>query len=67
MTIEEQLQSVQKAISAIESGGQEVDIEVNDNRRRVVRASLKDLYEREARLKMAIKRQGGGSVYHAGY
>ncbi len=64
MTPEEQLASVQKAIAAIESGGQEVEIEVNQNRRNVVRARLKDLYEREAKLKMAIRRQNGGSIFH---
>ncbi|HYX36790.1 MAG TPA: hypothetical protein VE954_27090 [Oligoflexus sp.] len=64
MTLEEQLASVQKAIAAIESGGQEVDIEVNQNRRNIVRARLKDLYEREAKLKMAIRRQNGGSIFH---
>lgn len=65
MTLEEQLESVQKAIAAIESGGQETDIEVSDNRRRVVRGRLKDLYDREARLQMAIRRRNGGSVSYA--
>ena len=63
-TLEEQLDSVQKAIFAIESGGQESDIEVNQNRRRISRAELKDLYRRESQLKMAITRKnGGGSRY----
>ena len=65
MTLEMQLDSVQKAIAMIESGGQEIDIEVNQNRRNVVRARLKDLYEREAKLKMAIRRQNGGGITHA--
>jgi hypothetical protein len=65
MTLEEQLDSVQKAIARIEEGGQEIDIEVNQNRRNVVRAKLKDLYERETKLKMAIRRQDGGGVIHA--
>jgi hypothetical protein len=64
MTLEEQLASVLKAIAAIEAGGQEIDIEVNENRRRVVRAKLRDLYDREAKLRMAIRRRDGGSVYH---
>ncbi|HET9239463.1 MAG TPA: hypothetical protein VFO10_19530 [Oligoflexus sp.] len=64
MTLEEQLASVLKAIAAIEAGGQEIDIEVNENRRRVVRAKLKDLYDREAKLRMAIRRRDGGSIYH---
>jgi hypothetical protein len=64
MTLEEQLASVLKAIAAIEAGGQEIDIEVNENRRRVVRAKLRDLYDREAKLRMAMRRRDGGSVYH---
>lgn len=62
MTLEEQLESVQKAIATIENGGQEIDIEVNQNRRNVVRARLKDLYDREAKLLMRIRRQNDGSV-----
>lgn len=63
-TLEQQLESVQRAIAAIESGGQEVDIEVNQNRRRVTRADLRDLYRRENQLKAAINRQNGGGVWH---
>ncbi len=65
MTLQEQLDSVQKAIARIEEGGQEIDIEVNQNRRNVVRAKLKDLYDRETKLKMAIRRQNGEGVIHA--
>ncbi len=65
MTLQEQLDSVQKAIARIEEGGQEIDIEVNQNRRNVVRAKLKDLYERETKLKMAIRRENGEGVIHA--
>jgi hypothetical protein len=65
MTLEEQLESVQKAIQAVETGGQETYVEVNQNRRDIVRAKLKDLYEREAKLKMAIRRQNGGAISHA--
>ncbi len=64
-TLEQQLESVQKAIMAIESGGQEVDIEVNQNRRRVTRADLRELYRRENQLKTAICRQNGGGIIHA--
>ncbi len=64
MTLEEQLQSVQRAIAAIEASGQETDIEVNQNRRRIVRARLRDLYDREAKLRMAIRRRNGRSMYH---
>lgn len=63
-TLKQQLESVQKAITAIEGGGQEVDIEVNQNRRRVTRADLRDLYRREYQLKMAIERQNGGGVVY---
>ncbi|MDQ3235511.1 MAG: hypothetical protein M3Q07_27185 [Pseudobdellovibrionaceae bacterium] len=62
--LEQQLESVQKAIAAIESGGQEVDIEVNQNRRRVTRADLRELYRRENQLKVAIERQNDGGVWH---
>ncbi len=64
-TLEQQLESVQKAIMAIESGGQEIDIEVNQNRRRVTRADLRELYRRENQLKTAIRRQNGGGIIHA--
>jgi hypothetical protein len=62
VTLEEQLESVKKAIASIESGGQETSIEVNQNRRDIVRPKLKDLYEREQKLKMAIRRQNGGGI-----
>jgi hypothetical protein len=65
MTPEEELTAVQKAIATILSGGQEVDIEVNQNRRRITRASLKLLYEREKELKALIRRQNGGGIIHA--
>lgn len=65
MTLEEQLDSVQRAIARIEEGGQEIDVEVNQHRRNVVRARLKDLYDREAKLKMAIRRQNGEGVIFA--
>jgi hypothetical protein len=63
MALEEQLASVKKAIAVIEEGGQQTDIEVNQNRRCVVRARLKDLYDREAKLRVAIRRRDGGSVH----
>ena len=62
MTLEDQLVSVQRAIALIEKSGQEVEIEVNQNRRDLVRAKLKDLYERETKLKMAIRRKNGGGM-----
>jgi hypothetical protein len=63
MTLEEQLKSVQQAIARIEENGQETDIEINQNRRRVSRADLRDLYRREAQLKLAItRRMGRGTV-----
>jgi hypothetical protein len=63
-TLKQQLDSVQRAIAAIEGGGQEVDIEVNQNRRRVTRADLRELYRREAQLKTAIARQNGEGVFY---
>ncbi|WP_218109935.1 hypothetical protein [Oligoflexus tunisiensis] len=65
MTLEEQLKSVQQAIARVEDGGQEIDIEVNQNRRRVSRADLRDLYRREAQLKLAITRRRGGGMVDA--
>ncbi len=63
MTLEEQLKSVQQTIARIEENGQEIDIEVNQNRRRVSRADLRDLYRREAQLKLVItRRMGGGTI-----
>ena len=63
MTLEEQLESVQRTISLIESGGQEVDLEVNENRRRLVRGDLRTLYRREWELKVAIFRKNGGGIH----
>ncbi|WP_218110307.1 hypothetical protein [Oligoflexus tunisiensis] len=56
---------MEKAIEAIEAGGQQVEIEVSGDRRRVHRANLKDLYLERRRLLMAIRRQGGEGVSHA--
>jgi hypothetical protein len=67
MTLEEQLDSVQRAIARIEENGQETDIEAGEhrNRTRTVRARLKDLYERERNLRLAIKRKRGGGMIDA--
>jgi multidrug resistance efflux pump len=62
-TLEEQLASVQKAIENVESQGQEAEIEVNGNRRDIKRANARELYRREAQLKMAIKRRDGAGTY----
>jgi hypothetical protein len=62
-TLEEQLESVQKAIENAEAHGQEAEIEVNGNRRDIKRANVRELYRREAQLKMAIKRRNGGGTY----
>jgi hypothetical protein len=56
MTLAEQLTSVQTAISAIESGGQEVTV----NNRTYRRANLQELYDREERLLTRIARESGG-------
>jgi hypothetical protein len=65
MKLEQQLRSVQEAIARIEEGGQEIDLEVNDHRRRVVRARLNDLYDRETKLKLAISRKRNGGMIDA--
>ncbi len=62
-TLEQQLESVQKAIENVESHGQEAEIEVNGNRRDITRANVRELYRREAQLKMAIKRRDGGGSW----
>jgi hypothetical protein len=62
-TLEEQLESVQKAIENAEAHGQEAEIEVNGNRRDIKRVNVRELYRREAQLKMAIKRRDGGGTY----
>jgi hypothetical protein len=61
-TYREQLDSVQRAIEAIESGGQEFDLEVNMNRRSVKRGDLKELYRREAFLRRMVSREGGSDI-----
>jgi len=50
---ETQLERVQAAIAKIESGAQEVEYEG----RRVKRADLKSLYEREAQLRSLVDKQ----------
>jgi len=61
-TLDDRLKSVEKAIAAIESGGQDAEIEVNGDRRRITRAAIKELYQERRRLVMAINRQDGGGV-----
>jgi hypothetical protein len=58
-TYREQLDSVQKAIEAIETSGQEADLEVNLNRRSIKRGDLKELYRREAFLRRMVEREDG--------
>lgn len=62
-TLEEQLESVQNAIEAIENGAQEYSI----NDRTVTKGDLEILYRREARLKRAIERDKDGSRTLAGW
>lgn len=58
-TYEEQLDSVQAAIAAIEGGAQKYEMDG----RTVERAELKTLYDREARLMRLVKRaQAGGGL-----
>ncbi|MBQ4361220.1 MAG: peptidylprolyl isomerase [Proteobacteria bacterium] len=60
-TLETQLERVQTAIAAIESGAQEYRI---DNRS-VTKANLAALYARESSLKAAIARRDGNNVLYA--
>lgn len=57
MTYQEQLESVQKAIKAIEEGGQSYTI----GNRQLNRGNLKELYTREKELRrlVAIENNGG--------
>lgn len=60
-TLETQLERVQKAIAMIESGAQEYSI----GRRKLTKADLKTLYDREASLKTAIINQNNSSRTYA--
>jgi hypothetical protein len=63
-TATEQLERVQAAIRKIETGGQTVEIDG----KRLTRADLKLLYEREATLKreIAAASRGGRIIYGVG-
>lgn len=60
-TLETQLERVQAAIAAIETGAQEYQIE----NRRLTRADLSTLYKREASLKNAIAAASGYNILYA--
>ena len=60
-TLETQLERVQTAIAAIESGAQSYRI---DNRQ-LTRADLATLYARESSLKAAIARRDGDNILYA--
>ncbi|WP_314904997.1 hypothetical protein [Selenomonas artemidis] len=60
-TLETQLERVQSAIAAIETGAQEYQI---DNRR-LTKADLATLYKREAALKSAIRTANGENIFYA--
>ena len=57
-TLAQQLDSVQAAIAAIESGAQEVSV----NNRTYRKADLKTLYDREERLLARISRETNGDM-----
>ena len=57
-TLEEKLERVQKAIAAIEGGGQSVSYEG----RAVTKGDLKTLYERETYLEKRIERESRGGI-----
>lgn len=60
-TLEVQLERVQTAIAAIESGAQEYKI----GNRSLTRANLSTLYARESSLKAAIARRDGDNILYA--
>ena len=60
-TLEIQLERVQSAIAAIESGAQPYQIA----NRRLTKADLATLYARETSLKAQIAREAGGDLYFA--
>ena len=60
-SLETQLERVQAAIAAIETGAQEYKIA----NRRLTRADLATLYARETSLKSQIARETGGDLYFA--
>lgn len=60
-TLETQLERVQEAIAAIETGAQEYRI----NNRSVTKADLDTLYSREKQLKAAIAAQNGENIMYA--
>jgi hypothetical protein len=67
-TNSEQLEDVRQAIAHIETGAQEYELEVSTSggsksRRRLRRADLKTLYEREAYLSSLVERESGYGTY----
>ena len=60
-SLEIQLERVQKAIAAIESGAQSYQIA----NRKITRGDLATLYARERSLKSEIAREDGGDLYFA--
>ena len=60
-TLETQLDRVQAAIAAIESGAQSYQIA----NRRITKADLATLYARESSLKSQIAREKGEDIYFA--
>lgn len=61
-TYQEQLERVQQAIADIEAGAQTYTLSAAGVIRTVTRGTLKDLYEREQRLRVMVTREqnGGG-------
>lgn len=62
LTIEEQLAQVKEAIAAIEIGGQEYQI----GSRRLKRADLSLLYQRQKELQAMVTDQCGNSTFLSG-
>lgn len=60
-TLEIQLERVQTAIAAIETGAQKYEI----NNRSITKADLTTLYSREKQLKAAIAARDGDNILYA--
>lgn len=61
-TYAEQLEEVQAAISAILTGGQSYSISTGQGARGLTRASLGELRELEAQLRVAVAREERGGI-----
>jgi len=66
-TYAEQLETVQAAIEKIESGAQSYTIGEGGASRQVTRATLRDLYDRETKLRSLVAREANGGGIRVNY